>query len=320
MNNLISIVIPVYQSCDSLSRCIDSVLNQTFDNLEIILVDDGSNDGSGDICDKYAVIDKRVKVLHQQNGGVSKARNAGIDMSKGNFVLFVDSDDEILPGYVDSFVGVDVDKNKTLLFQGCIVRSDYGENNYLCPERRYTRNNFFSCLEENELFTHGGPTGKLYSMDIIKRNALRFDSRYKNYEDLLFFLDYIQYIEAIEFHSDLGYVYYSKDSGLHMSYDSFENECLLLRSYQDKTSKYVFANHKDKVSGYSLVFFFRSLKALYLDNTIYDKKDWLRKHCEANRELLGYSYTYVDIKKRIALLLIQFRCYGMIDKIFNRYI
>lgn len=96
-NALISVIIPVYKVEQYLSRCVESVLNQTYPNLEVILVDDGSPDGSGAICDAFATRDSRVRVIHKQNGGLSDARNAGIDMASGDYFAFVDSDDWVEP-------------------------------------------------------------------------------------------------------------------------------------------------------------------------------------------------------------------------------
>ena len=95
MSDLISIIIPVYNVEKYLCRCIDSVINQTYKNLEIILIDDGSTDNSGKICDEYVLKDNRIKVIHKQNGGVSSARNTGLDVAKGEYIGFVDSDDYI---------------------------------------------------------------------------------------------------------------------------------------------------------------------------------------------------------------------------------
>lgn len=97
MEPLVSVIIPVYNVERYLRRCVDSVLNQTYKNLEIILVDDGSPDGSPAICDEYAQIDSRVKVIHKENGGLSSARNAGMAVATGEYIGFVDSDDWIDP-------------------------------------------------------------------------------------------------------------------------------------------------------------------------------------------------------------------------------
>lgn len=92
---LISIIVPVYNVEQYIKKCLDSIINQTYKNLEIILVDDGSKDTSGAICDEYAVRDNRINVIHRQNGGLSAARNTGLDIAKGDFIMFVDSDDFI---------------------------------------------------------------------------------------------------------------------------------------------------------------------------------------------------------------------------------
>lgn len=95
---LLSVIVPVYNVEQYLARCIDSILQQSYRNLELILVDDGANDSSGAICDQYAQKDPRVNVIHKENGGLSSARNAGLDAAKGEYVGFVDSDDWIEPG------------------------------------------------------------------------------------------------------------------------------------------------------------------------------------------------------------------------------
>lgn len=97
----ISVIVPVYQVEKYVARCIESILNQTYKDFEMILVDDGSLDGSGDICEKYAVSDGRIQVIHKKNGGLSSARNAGLDVAVGKYVTFVDSDDVIHPQYLE---------------------------------------------------------------------------------------------------------------------------------------------------------------------------------------------------------------------------
>ena len=91
----ISVIVPVYNVEKYLDKCVQSILNQTYENIELVLVDDGSTDGSSKICDKYGNIDSRVKVIHKENGGLSSARNRGIDEAGGKFITFIDSDDYI---------------------------------------------------------------------------------------------------------------------------------------------------------------------------------------------------------------------------------
>ena len=95
MNELISVIVPVYNVEKYLRKCVDSIINQTYKNLEIILVDDGSPDKSGDVCDEYAKQDSRIRVIHKTNGGLSDARNTGLDIANGEYIMFVDSDDYI---------------------------------------------------------------------------------------------------------------------------------------------------------------------------------------------------------------------------------
>ena len=99
--DLISVIVPVYNVEKYLNRCVDSIINQTYSNLEIILINDGSTDTSGKICDEYKKRDNRIHVIHQKNGGLSAARNAGIVIANGNYFIFVDSDDLIHPQCIE---------------------------------------------------------------------------------------------------------------------------------------------------------------------------------------------------------------------------
>lgn len=102
MNNpLVSVIVPIYNVERYLNACVNSIINQTYSNLEIILVDDGSPDKCSEICDEYAIYDNRIKVIHQKNGGLSAARNAGIDVANGELLTFIDSDDFVAENYVE---------------------------------------------------------------------------------------------------------------------------------------------------------------------------------------------------------------------------
>ena len=104
MNPLISFIIPVYNVEKYLAQCIESVLVQSHDNIEIILVDDGSTDKSGEICDNFSKTDNRVRVIHQENRGASAARNAGLGIAKGNYIAFIDSDDYVSPSMAEKLL------------------------------------------------------------------------------------------------------------------------------------------------------------------------------------------------------------------------
>ena len=103
-NPKISVIIPVYNAESTLRRCVDSVLAQTYTDFECLLIDDGSTDKSGEMCDEYAAKDSRVRVFHKENGGVSSARNVGLDNAKGEWITFLDSDDYIEEEFLGSIV------------------------------------------------------------------------------------------------------------------------------------------------------------------------------------------------------------------------
>ena len=98
MNQTISVIVPVFNVAGYLRQCVDSILSQDYGNLEVILIDDGSTDGSGEICDRYAALDSRVRVIHQKNGGAAAAKNAGLRLATGEYLAFADSDDYLEPG------------------------------------------------------------------------------------------------------------------------------------------------------------------------------------------------------------------------------
>ena len=122
---LISVIVPIYNAEAYLSRCVDSILGQTFSDFELILVDDGSTDKSGAICDYYVSKDERVKVIHQHNSGVSAARNAGLEASKSRYVTFVDSDDYILDCFLSSlYSAITKRANIDMAYCGYIIQKN----------------------------------------------------------------------------------------------------------------------------------------------------------------------------------------------------
>ena len=137
---LLSVIVPVYKVESYLSRCLDSILNQTFTDFELILVDDGSPDRCGTICDEYAARDPRIRVIHKENGGLSSARNAGIDIARGQWLGFVDSDDWITPDCYEKLLACARRQNVKLV---CAGRWDVSEKTVettpgLCPEKEET--------------------------------------------------------------------------------------------------------------------------------------------------------------------------------------
>lgn len=134
---LLSVIVPVYNVEDYVGRCVDSILNQTYRNLEVILVDDGARDSSGAICDAFQEKDSRVRVIHKENGGLSSARNAGMDVAAGEYITFVDSDDWIEPDAYEHLLGL-IERYQVKLVCGGNYNVDgaTGERTLaLCPEK-----------------------------------------------------------------------------------------------------------------------------------------------------------------------------------------
>ena len=124
MNDLVSIIVPIYNVKDYLDRCILSLKNQTYSDIEILLIDDGSTDDSGYICDKYASKDDRIHVFHKENGGVSSARNCGLESANGSFICFVDADDWVESDYVEKLLNCAIENNSDIVCCGYYTAQD----------------------------------------------------------------------------------------------------------------------------------------------------------------------------------------------------
>ena len=190
---LISVIVPVYNVERYLPRCIESILKQTYTNFELILVDDGTPDRSGIICDRYAERDTRIRVIHKENGGVSTARNAGIDVAKGEWITFVDSDDWISENYIDVLVSL-AQEYCTDLVVGTIqwrflkTRSTPLETKLITIG--VTPEEYIIDMVKTQEFL--GPVSKLFNLKVIKDNAIRFPVKITIGEDTIFTNRYLK--------------------------------------------------------------------------------------------------------------------------------
>lgn len=194
----ISIIVPIYNAENFLHYCIDSILKQTYNNFELLLVDDGSPDNSGKICDEYAKKDHRVTVIHKENGGVSSARNAGIEVAEGEYICFVDSDDYLEEDYLSGLIGVkncysDIDN----VWCGFQTVEDYNKKNAakvvasdICEMSFY---NIKQIMSLHEKWLDPMPWNKLYYTRIIIDNNIRFPLDLSLGEDFLFNLEYLDH-------------------------------------------------------------------------------------------------------------------------------
>lgn len=210
----VSIIVPVYKAEKTLARCVETIMAQTHPAIEIILVDDGSPDRCGEICDELAAQDTRIRVIHQPNGGVSSARNAGIAAATGEFVCFVDSDDEVYPDYVatmyERMANTDVD----------LVVCNYETHEI---NRTYNQN-----IEDCELivsavpFADGcklidspymwGPWNKMFRRQVLVDHGLLFDTEVPFGEDTIFVYQYMCHCHGLALVSHPVYVYKTENS------------------------------------------------------------------------------------------------------------
>lgn len=202
---MISIIIPVYNSEKFLHKCVNSVLHQTFPNWELILVDDGSSDSSGRICDMFAQYNPKVKTIHKKNGGVSSARNAGLDVAIGEYVMFVDSDDWIEPELCQDLV--DGIRQSDIVIGGYKAFFAKGQVEHVAKENKVQFPEEFSTISvqlyENSLLN--APFSKLYRRSLI--GTQRFDENTRLGEDFLFNLEYLPKCRYISTVPSSGYVY-----------------------------------------------------------------------------------------------------------------
>lgn len=207
----ISVIVPVYNTEKYLSKCIDSILAQTYTDFELLLIDDGSPDRSGAICDEYAKRDTRIRVFHKPNGGVSSARNMGLDNARGEWITFVDSDDTIVPNFLNVFFSNN--KYYDLYIQGyCIVEKGRLAKEFKLSESNATIQDILAYAETNSLFNT--PVCKLFSANVIRTNDIKFDVRTSYGEDHLFVLDYVTHCHSIYCSSAVGYIYNHHNNSL----------------------------------------------------------------------------------------------------------
>ncbi|MDO4680727.1 MAG: glycosyltransferase family 2 protein [Aerococcus sp.] len=208
---LISVIVPVYNTERTLKRTVDSLVNQTYKNLEIILVDDGSTDTSGELCDTFKEQDERIRVIHQANGGLSAARNTGIEEAHGDFLAFLDSDDAYAPYILEEFVTC-YEKQPIDLFVFNIER--------VFPNRSEVKEGITKVTTDREsmvksLFTYSGVDffahNKIYHKDLFK--TVRFPVG-KLYEDMNPVYDAVNQAECVAFTNQVGLLYYENNESI----------------------------------------------------------------------------------------------------------
>lgn len=224
MDNKVSIIMPIYNRENKISQAIDSVLNQNYKNIELILVNDGSTDNTEEICLKYKKKDKRIIYLKIENSGPGGARNKGIDISTGKYIMFIDSDDYYDVNMVEIMVSCINNKQQECVICNRIVKRKNKEIKIELLEKEMKKENksdFIEFLQENNLFN--SPCNKIYLKSIIEINNIRFDERFMSGEDYKFNLDYFNNISTAKTINKFLYNYVMNDDSIihNIKYNDF---------------------------------------------------------------------------------------------------
>ncbi|MFV0145122.1 glycosyltransferase family 2 protein [Empedobacter falsenii] len=321
----ISIIIPVYNAEKVIIKCISSILNQSYQNFELILIDDGSKDNSLKVCEEFCKNDERIILKAQKNSGPSKARNFGIDLANGDFICFIDADDWIEEDYLKTFVDNYVN-TKTLLIQDICkdrvnLTGDILDSKINCgyKQKIINRKDLEVLLIDYKLFRYGYPFGKFYNLSIIKTNNIRFDDKIHFSEDLLFFLEYLLYQDSIYFLKDAKYHYIVTGDSLSNKYHTFSSEILcynrmkyLVNLLYLNTDFSFMLIELNKSIGHFLT---RSLESMYRPSTKLRTRERLRilKEYNTKENIIYFSAFNEKNIKKINAYLFKYKLLFMFD-------
>lgn len=259
MEQTVSVIVPVYNCEDYLPRCIESILSQTHSQIQLILVDDGSSDGSGEVCDSYALQDSRVVVHHQQNGGVSRARNAGLGLADGKWVLFVDADDCVEQDYCSKMMFAAVENQADV-----VIARPYSESwpeIYVYPSDEI-EDLKKGCLAYDETrfdYNIDGPWGKLFRQSIIEQHHLRFPERLSRSEDAHFCASFYEHSSSVCCLNWFGYHHSEREGSLCRKFSPESPD--MLERILDENQKWVKLYHPDD-QAYEKALWYRALPGI----------------------------------------------------------
>lgn len=317
MNPLISIIVPVYNAEKTLNRCIDNILNQTFLDWELLLVDDGSTDRSGEICDQYAVKNQRIQVFHKKNGGVSSARNIGLDYAKGEWVVFVDSDDFVREFYLTHLLEHS-QKHVDLVISYAEIYNKDNVQKESYPAKLVDDTNFEVMFIENDMHWHTSPWSKLYKRSIIEKNHLRFCEGMHIGEDAVFLYSYMLCSKTIYISQDTDYCYCANTSGsLTKRVNSLTSETLAYNQIRATVESLIFQKSiKNSTALNNLNWLIASYQRRIL-NALYHNKVQKQKRLSILTELnWNYYIKYIQsnsLKEQILITLLKAHLYKFYD-------
>lgn len=304
-NDLISIIIPVYNVEEFIKRCIDSVLKQTYKNFELILVDDGSNDKSGIICDHYKKNDSRIKVIHKENGGLSDARNVGIDVCVGKFITFIDSDDYVEPEYIETLYKAILKENSEISI--CSYQSIYENGTILKQNENYNKVlTAKQTLEEMLYQTNFNVSAwaKMYKKTLF--DNIRYPKG-KIFEDAFTTYKLVMLSDKISVNLKIKYNYMIRCNSILTSEFSID-KLMLIDAYKEMGEN-ILKKYPDLVYAvkraetYAYISSLRQM--LYIENRLKDKEKEFQKQIRKNKKYILFNKKS-SLRDKVAVILICF--------------
>ena len=325
--DLISIIVPVYNVELYLERCMTSILNQTYKNLEIILVDDGATDASSKMCDEYAKQDDRIKVVHKANGGLSDARNAGLAIATGSYIGYVDSDDWIELDMYERMHKACVENNAQLSV--CRYASEYKDKTVLGGNDTVVSLNRDELLEvyisgHNEYIIYNSVWSKLFKKELV--DGMRFPKG-RNSEDIMYTtkafckLEKAVYIDSCLYH----YVLDREGSIMNVARGErmFKDEIPFWREHLS----YIRENVSERLGDMAAYYFWRRLLFYYIDmknskNNEYAKRivDEIKSDKMEISRVYGTSMVAKGDKARMKLFMVSPFMYSFVVKLYEKFI
>ncbi len=231
----VSVIVPIYKAEQYVERCVKSILAQTFTDFELILVDDGSPDRSGEICDELARQDGRIRVIHQENCGASGARNRGLDNAKGDYIMFCDSDDVVSVRWVEHLYEAACSQENNIIFamgSYCSAGETVGQEKALKEVKSYKIYQSKAYFEFNRSGIAGYICNSIFFRKIIEDKHLRFRTKREEgdyNEDLLFTLQYVRNVDSLVYVGFADYCYDTREGSLSRSLDQY-----YFKKYEEK--------------------------------------------------------------------------------------
>lgn len=290
----ISIIIPIYNTGEKLYRCLDSVKSQTYPDFECLMIDDGSTDESPAIIDRYAAEDSRFLAVHKRNGGVSSARNVGLDKAKGEWIFFADSDDLLLPNHLEKMLEA-ASENIDMVFSGVDTISKEGK---VCKGHQYKNASYYGLkeianfLETTDVLQIMVPWDRMFRRSIIVNEKIQFDEHLSLSEDRLFNYNYLLYVHGIATISDITYRHDKSD----MNSLSFRTYPIHINAYRHdvfvEATKKVIVNYP--VSGQTALVLWQYVWSLLMLSlsSIYDVKKNIFTTSKEQRKFFKRHFSY----------------------------